>query len=161
MSMAELGETPMVLFKRGKVGATGKFAEQMRRAGIRVKVAMRADTVGAVKSAVREGSGIGLLYRDSVQQDIARGELQPVEVAGLDMRIDSTIVYARGRLSRMAEEFLRLLRDQRRKARAAARIAARAAKVIVLAVLWSADFIYAFAGQIADEPGIVLSWIGC
>lgn len=157
MSMAELGETPVVLFKRGKVGATAQFADQMRRAGIRVRVAMRCDTVEAVKNAVREGVGIGLLYRDGLERDIARGELQLIGVAGLDMRIDSTIVYARRRLSPAAGEFLRLLRDQRRRPRAAA----RGAPALVAAALWAADFIYASIGQIADAASVAVSWIFC
>ena len=42
----------------------------MQRAGVRPNVVMRAESVEAVKNAVREGSGIGMLYRDNVRSEI-------------------------------------------------------------------------------------------
>src|SRR5258706_11246018 len=63
LSMAELAQTPLILFKRGKAGATAQLLNQMAKAGIRANVAMRCESVDAVKNAVQSGMGLGMLYR--------------------------------------------------------------------------------------------------
>jgi DNA-binding transcriptional LysR family regulator len=92
----------------------------MERAGVRANIAMRAESIEAVKNAVREGTGIGMLYRDTLRSEIATGEITLIHVAGLDMCVGSFIIYPRQeRLSTSAAEFLNLLREQCREPRVA------------------------------------------
>jgi DNA-binding transcriptional LysR family regulator len=138
LSIADLAQVPLVLYKQGRAGAALKFLTQMERAGVRPNVAMRAESVEAVKNAVLEGSGIGMLYRDNLRREIENGEVQVIRVAGLDMRVASFIIYARkGRFSAAAGAFLKLLRQRRRHLRPGALREGRSglANVLALAAL--------------------------
>jgi DNA-binding transcriptional LysR family regulator len=118
LSIADLAQIPLVMYKQGRAGAALKFLAQMQRAGVRPNVVMRAESVEAVKNAVREGSGIGMLYRDNVRSEIENGEVKVIRVAGVDTRVASFIIYPRrGRFSAAARAFLKLLRQRRREPR--------------------------------------------
>jgi DNA-binding transcriptional LysR family regulator len=135
LSIADLAQIPLVMYKQGRAGAALKFLTQMQRAGVRPNVVMRAESVEAVKNAVREGSGIGMLYRDNVRSEVESGEVQVIRIAGLDMRVASFIIYARrGRFSAAARAFLKLLRQRRRDPRPAALREARGGLASILAL---------------------------
>jgi hypothetical protein len=77
---------------------------------------MRCGSATAVREAVAQGAGIGILYRDAVEPEIKRGEFKAVEIPGLDLRRSSYIVYSKQKgLSVLAQEFLVLLRDDTSK----------------------------------------------
>jgi DNA-binding transcriptional LysR family regulator len=152
LSLTELARVPLVLFKRGRAGATAKFFKQMQKAGIRPNVAVSAESVEAVKNAVCEGAGLGMLYRDSLRNEIDHGEVQLIRVPGLDMRIESAIIHPRRQLSAAAGEFLNLVRDGRREAKAAARGELRTTLVnaISFAALWLSGLFYSYIDSIID-----------
>jgi DNA-binding transcriptional LysR family regulator len=67
-----------------------------------------------VKETVARGAGVGILYHDAIKQEIDRGEFKPVKIPGLDLQRRSYIVYSKEKpLSRVAQEFLALLRDSK------------------------------------------------
>jgi DNA-binding transcriptional LysR family regulator len=158
MSLEELGRTPLVIFRQGLAGAALKFLRHMESARVRPNIAMRLEAVEAVKTAVRSGTGVGMLYRDNLLEEIERGEIQLIEVAGLDMTIDSTIVYPRGKLSAGGEEFLRLLRSEQRQPQPAARrTKSRAIAKNVLSLLPLAVWLYSLIGQVVEDAALIVS----
>lgn len=67
----------------------------------------------AVRQAVLAGVGVSILSSRSVQEDIARGDLAAVTVAGLDVHRSFYLVFRRKRqLSPLAEAFLDHLQGQ-------------------------------------------------
>ena len=73
---------------------------------------MKCDSAQGVKVAVAKGLGVGLLYRNHVEQEIRRGELKVLNVPSLKMHIQSFIIYKAGKsLSPAAQAFLELLRQ--------------------------------------------------
>jgi DNA-binding transcriptional LysR family regulator len=159
MSLEELGRTPLVIFRQGLAGAALKFLRHMESARVRPNIAMRLEAVEAVKTAVRSGTGVGMLYRDNLLKEIERGEIQLIEVAGLDMTIDSTIVYPRGNLSPAAGEFLSLLREARKeRGRGAFRSpVGREIGIKVLSLAPLAAWLYSWIGQVIEDAALIAS----
>jgi DNA-binding transcriptional LysR family regulator len=148
ISLAQLAKIPLVIYKQGKAGATARFFERMEKAGLKPNVAFRFETVEAVKSAVRAGGVLGMLYRDNLASEIERGEVELVRVAGCDLRIESTIVYShRKPLSPAAGEVLKALRAPR-KAKAP-----RLMNIFPLAPLLFSDYLYPLLSQAGDWLG--------
>jgi DNA-binding transcriptional LysR family regulator len=75
---------------------------------------MRCDSPEAIKTAVREKLGVGILYEDAVKEELARGVFKRVPISGLQMEGNSCIAYHKQRpLSTSGEVFLNLLRQWR------------------------------------------------
>jgi hypothetical protein len=89
--------------------------------------------------------------------EISCGEMRVIRVPGIEMRIDSTIVYARGKLSTAAEEFLGLVRERRRDPRAATQRAARKIGIKVLSLAPLAAWIYSQIGQVVEDAALIVS----
>ena len=112
LTLAELARVPLVVFRRGKVGGTSNILNQIEEQGFRLNIVMHCETAEAVKAAVKRRMGLGILYKDLVQPDIRRGGLKIVHVPGLEMHVDSFIVYPKQKpLSSDARDFLALLRE--------------------------------------------------
>ena len=142
ISLAQLAKIPLVIYKQGRPGATAKFFRTMEKAGLKPNVMIRSETVEGVKSAVRAGGVLGMLYQDNLASEIERGEVELVRVAGCDMRIDSTIVYSRRKpLSPAAEEFLKSVREPKKTK------APRLMNVLPLAPLLFSDYLYPLLSQ--------------
>jgi DNA-binding transcriptional LysR family regulator len=158
ISLAELAKIPLAIYKRGRIGATAKFFQRMEKAGLKPNIAFRCETVEAVKTAVRAGGVLGMLYRDNLITDIARGEVELIRVAGEELRIESTIVYSRRRpLSPAAEALLQILRAAqpvKTAARAESRRGrVRAVSILSLAPLLFCDYIYPVVNFAGDWLG--------
>src|SRR5689334_5759379 len=159
LSLAEFARLPLIMHRQGRTGAARKLLDQLERADIATDFALRSDSIDAVKNAVRSGTGIGMLYRDSVRSEIDSGEVIVVEVAGLDMRINSSIVYSRAKpLSPEAVEFLQLMREARREATAEVRCELRKPLVhaLSLAALWLPGLAYSLIDSLVDA-GLIAS----
>ena len=159
MSLEELGGTPLILFRQGQAGAALKFLEHMEGARVTPNVAMRLESVEAVKSAVRVGTGVGMLYRDNLRSEIESGEFKVILIAGLDMRVESFIITPRKKpLSVAAEVFLQMLRSGRREPQTALVRGERKSVVnlVSLAPLWL-SFIYSLIGQLVDDVSLLAS----
>ena len=156
ISLAELAKIPLVIYKQGKAGATAKFFRSMEKASLRPNIAIRCETVEGVKSTVRAGGVLGMLYRDNLAGEIERGEVEIVRIAGCDLRVESTIVYSRRKpLSPAAEAYLNILREERPSAKAASRGQSRRGKangvnVLALAPLLFPDYVYPVLSQVGE-----------
>ena len=76
---------------------------------------MRCDTPGAIKAAVRQKMGVGFAFEDSLKAEIDAGEFKILKVRGLELEVESFIIYSKKRpLSLLAQQFLELLRGVRR-----------------------------------------------
>jgi DNA-binding transcriptional LysR family regulator len=81
--------------------------------GYPLNLVLQCDAPDAVKTAVRKGIGVGILFRSRVDLEISTGELCEVDVPELKHIVArSSIVYDRRRpLSTGAQDFLNLLRE--------------------------------------------------
>ncbi|MGH7875689.1 MAG: LysR substrate-binding domain-containing protein, partial [Candidatus Binatia bacterium] len=109
LTLKELGECPLVL-KRG-----GRLEKALMSLGYRMNLVLRCEASATVRSAVRMGMGVGILYRNAIASRIAAGNLKLLNVPELkEMEIRSFGVYDKRRpLAPMAQEFLRILREKR------------------------------------------------
>jgi LysR family transcriptional regulator, low CO2-responsive transcriptional regulator len=111
LSLKELAEQPLVLRSGGRIVSV------LKSQGYRTNFALRCEMSQAIKAAVRAGLGIGILYRNAVATSLAKGSLKLVHVPELrNMEIKSVIAYdGRKPLSSIAQEFLVLLRQRRKR----------------------------------------------
>ncbi len=116
--LAELAEAPLI-FRKGRTGHERvwehlKQVEQER--GYKLNVVMHSESTQAVKAAVRSGMGLGILYKDHVEQETKIGELKRIKIPELKMKLTSFIVHLReASLSPHAQDFLTLLREWSKK----------------------------------------------
>ena len=109
LNLKDLGECPLVL--RGG----GRLERVFMNLGYRMNVALRCQASNIVKASVQMGMGVGILYRNAVAGQVARGNLKLLNVPELkQMGIQSyTIFDKRKLLSPMARVFLQILREKR------------------------------------------------
>ena len=75
---------------------------------------MRCDADAAIKAAVRQKIGVGFLLADSVKAEVEAGEFELVRVRGLDIEVQSFIVYPKVlHLSPLTEAFVEMVRAAR------------------------------------------------
>jgi LysR family transcriptional regulator, low CO2-responsive transcriptional regulator len=111
LSLRKLAEQPLVLRKGGRIESV------LMSQGYRTNFALRCEVSQAVKVAVQTGMGIGIIYRNAIARRLAGGSLKVINVPELkEMGIKSVIAYdGRKPLSPMAQEFLALLRQKRKR----------------------------------------------
>jgi molybdate transport repressor ModE-like protein len=109
LSLAELAETPLVMREAGsgtRVTLTDHLAAQ--HPPLSARIAMELGTSAAVRSAIAEGVGPGVLSRLAVRDDLVLGRLVAVEVAGPPLKRRLTAVW-RPDLDPLPPEGARLL----------------------------------------------------
>jgi DNA-binding transcriptional LysR family regulator len=111
--LQDLSQTSLIV-REGK-GATEKILKELTRGGITVNVALRCVTPDAVKAAVREKMGLGILFYNLIEEDIKRKDFKPLSFPGLPkLAGNSYIVYTKNKpLSWAANDFLVLLRSMK------------------------------------------------
>jgi DNA-binding transcriptional LysR family regulator len=111
--LQDLSQASLIV-REGK-GATEKILKQLTRAGITVNVALRCITPDAVKAAVREKMGLGVLFYNLIEEDVRRKDLKTLKFPGLPTLVgNSYIVYTKNKpLSCAANDFLALLRSMK------------------------------------------------
>jgi DNA-binding transcriptional LysR family regulator len=111
--LQDLSQTHLIV-REGK-GATEKMLKQLACRGIRANVALRCVTPDAVKAAVREKMGLGILFYNLIEKDIKRKDLKALQFPGLPKLVgNSYIVYTKNKpLSCAANDFLALLRSMK------------------------------------------------
>jgi DNA-binding transcriptional LysR family regulator len=67
----------------------------LQRQGWEPTVAVRCESPDAVKTAVREKVGMGILYQDAVRHDLAKGEFVSVRLSGLKLEGESFVIWHR------------------------------------------------------------------
>jgi DNA-binding transcriptional LysR family regulator len=83
--------------------------------GYKMNVALRCEASTTVKTAVRMGMGVGILYRNAVASRVAKGSLRLISVPELkQIRIQSFIAFDKRKpMTPMAQEFLQILHEKR------------------------------------------------
>jgi DNA-binding transcriptional LysR family regulator len=109
LSLEELTRIPLVV-RRGS-----STVSALERRGYTLKFAAQFSAIEAVKTAVRGGMGVGLLFRSRLESELARGEVRIIDVPDLrNIKLKSFIVYGkRPRQSANVLKFLQILREYR------------------------------------------------
>ncbi|HEY2988941.1 MAG TPA: LysR family transcriptional regulator [Candidatus Binatia bacterium] len=116
VSVLELADTPLVI--RGGPSQKSTTENLLRASPIQrsLNIAMRCDSPEAIKLAVREEMGVGILYEDAARAEIKKGEFKALKLSDMKLEGESWIVYRRDKaLSSLAVDFLKLVRDCRDK----------------------------------------------
>lgn len=122
-TLEDLSGTPLVVKARmgGEVSRVEKILKQLENRGIQLNIVMRCESGAVIKTAVKTGVGMGILYRgDYLGGDINpdKGDLKTIEIPELKMKVDTFIIYSKeSPLSHHAQDFLTLLRQWRLKTR--------------------------------------------
>ncbi len=101
------------LITPGRASTVDKFLKHLVHQGISAKVSIRCGTPESVKTMVKKGAGVGILFKDLVIPEIRKRIFKRIEIPRLKLTVQSYIVYHRDQpLARSAREFLVLLREQ-------------------------------------------------
>jgi DNA-binding transcriptional LysR family regulator len=111
LNLQDFARTRLVV--RAGRGTAHKMLKQLGSRGMAPNVVLRCTSPDAVKAAVRKKMGIGILFFNQIERDVARKELTILNFVGLPRLMGSShIVYCKNRaLSRAASEFLDFLRS--------------------------------------------------
>jgi DNA-binding transcriptional LysR family regulator len=119
LTPAELASAPLIV-RQGKGGKGGfqKILQQMDTEGLKPNIVMRCESAEGVKTQVKMGLGLGILYQDQIESDLKAGKFKIIKVPKLKFDAESYIVYRKDRpLSTLARDLLSLLRRYRQKHR--------------------------------------------
>jgi DNA-binding transcriptional LysR family regulator len=107
VSPAELGSLPFV-----EIWHQRPFDRRLRQLGLGDRrVVIELGHPEAVKRAVKEGVGVSILFRTSVQDELDRGELREVVVQGVDLAVPVYLIYRRDKVfSRAQRELMDVIR---------------------------------------------------
>lgn len=110
----DLHKIPLVI-KTGEEseGRTEKLLRDLCKIGHEPKISVRCESPEALKTAVRDGVGVGTLFYDSIRGEVKRNEFVVVKLAGIELQSQSYIIYPQKEASLAAQEFLALLRASR------------------------------------------------
>jgi DNA-binding transcriptional LysR family regulator len=117
LQLADVLAEPLII--RGGSGSSGVTDDALTHLcaqGVEPKIGMRCDGPTAIKAAVREKMGVGMLFADSIKAEVKRGEFKILEVRGVELEGHSYIVYLKNKaLAPPAREFFELLRSVRER----------------------------------------------
>lgn len=109
LSFSDLNAATLVT--PGKASTVDKFLKDLGHEGLKTKIGIRCGTPESVKTIVKKGVGVGILFRDLVAPEIKEKVFKQLEVPGLNLNVQSYIIYYKDRpLSPPASHFLELLR---------------------------------------------------
>jgi DNA-binding transcriptional LysR family regulator len=115
VTLSELLREPLVL--RGASGLEStreRILRGIKDRGYRPKVAAFYDSAGAVKVAVRKNTGVGLLYKKTIEHDVEKGDFRVLKIDDLKLDVYTFVVYHKTRpLSDNAKLFLNFLHGNR------------------------------------------------
>ena len=79
-------------------------------------IIMRCGSPGAIRAAVQEGLGVGIVYRANVESELKNGQLKALKFLDLGEKVDIYLLYHKERpLSAAANNFITFLDNSRRK----------------------------------------------
>jgi LysR family transcriptional regulator for metE and metH len=110
LNVQDFARAPLIV--RAGWGTTEKMLKQLAARGIAHNVVLRCTTPNAVKAAVRKKMGVGILFSNQIERDLARKDVKVLNFVGLPKLVGSSyIVYYKKRpLPPAAAEFLDFLR---------------------------------------------------
>lgn len=116
LAPGDLAKIPLVIRNVSTEGRTRDFLKWCERQGMELNIAMRCESPDAVKTAVKAGIGVGILFEDFVKSDVRKGSLKIVGLDGLSLDSSSFVIYRKDRpLSPVARRFRGILRDHLRR----------------------------------------------
>jgi DNA-binding transcriptional LysR family regulator len=111
LSVSDLNTATLVT--PGKASTVDRFLKDLGEEGIKTKIAIRCGTPESVKTIVKKGVGVGILFKDLVAPEIKDKIFKQLVVPGLTLKVQSYIIYYKDRpLSSPADQFLNLLRKR-------------------------------------------------
>jgi LysR family transcriptional regulator, transcriptional activator of the cysJI operon len=116
ITVREFASLPLVV-REGKhdPNQLGSSFYKLKKMGLNPNIVMRCGSFAAVKSAVENGIGVGLLSRDHLNSVGSPRTLKVLKIPELQMKLERVIVYRKdGSLSPIATEFLELIRRSRK-----------------------------------------------
>jgi DNA-binding transcriptional LysR family regulator len=125
ITLRKLAGMPLVIRSGKESGSrTALLLKKMRDGGFKPNIAFACGSPDAVKTAVRNGTGVGLLVHDSVQDQVSRGEFATLKIKGIDLTSRTYILWPKKKThSKNEQDFLALLRAYRLKRQRAERSA--------------------------------------
>jgi DNA-binding transcriptional LysR family regulator len=115
LTLDDLAQTPLVL--RREKGAAELILKPLEKQGLKPDVRMYCESPDAVKAAVRMKMGLGILFQDTIEHDVMRGDFKIIKIPGLILKGESFIIYHKEKpLSANARDFLALLYQRRDEA---------------------------------------------
>ena len=116
LTLRELPLLPLVIRNVLRDGRAREMLKCCERLGVKLNIAMRCESPDAVKTAVKAGIGVGILFEDFVKSDIRKGMFKLVKIHGVDLTTSSFIIYRKDLpLSPAARRFRATLRDHLRQ----------------------------------------------
>ncbi|HEX4333590.1 MAG TPA: LysR family transcriptional regulator [Usitatibacter sp.] len=124
VAVMDIAQLPLV------VRSGGTTVKELLRRGFKLNIAAQCEASEAVKAAVKGGLGVGLLNRDSIERELANGDLKEISVPSLrEMVVQSFIIYDKRKpLSDVACDFRELLLGNRSRKVVAGKVARRGHK---------------------------------
>lgn len=117
LTLQEFERVPLIVTKtwQGR-DSTEQFLQEVKKTGLNPNIAMRCDSPEAVKEAVRKEMGMGILYKETIEPEVRKGEFKILKLPVKNFESASFIVYRKDRpLCASAEDFLGFLRRSRPK----------------------------------------------
>ena len=110
----DLKRTPFIIRTPARGGsATEQLLLSMSEKGLRPNVAMRCGSPEAVKAAVKQKLGVGILFKKTIEPELRRGEFKIIKLPMKTVNGDSALVYRKDKsLSAAAQAFLNFLRQR-------------------------------------------------
>jgi DNA-binding transcriptional LysR family regulator len=125
-----LAEPWIVSGGKSGFGVTDSALRQLRNQGHEFRIGMRCDGPTAIKAAVRQKMGVGVVFEESLRSEVASGEFKILNVCGLELTGESFIIYSKQRpLWPVAREFLDLLRGAATSRQRAGELSARQIRI--------------------------------
>jgi DNA-binding transcriptional LysR family regulator len=109
LTLGELARVPVVI--RDAKGSQTLIERLLRKAeiGIRPNIVLRCESPAAVKTAVKNRMGVGILFLSSVKAEIQSGKFRRLIVSGAELNIQTHIVYRRDSLTPTVSRFIDIL----------------------------------------------------
>ncbi len=115
INLADLLREPLIIRGASGVETTRKrMLREMEERGYHPKVAAFYDSADAVKVAVRKHTGVGLLYKETIEHDVQKGDFKILKIDDLKLDVHTFVVFHKNRpLSDNAQLFLNFLRRRK------------------------------------------------
>ncbi|MGE5820798.1 MAG: LysR family transcriptional regulator [Deltaproteobacteria bacterium] len=115
LAWQDFERVPLLIKKStGTKGTTERFLQSLKKKGLKPNLAMRCDSPEMVKALVKRQMGAGILFRETVEPEIKKGEFKIIQLPEQNYEAKSFIVFRKERpLSNVAQEFLQVLRKRK------------------------------------------------
>ncbi len=118
LTSEEFDRVPLLIRKGWKGrGTNERLLQELKKKGLTPNIAMRCESPEAVKAAVKRKMGVGILFKETIETELKRGEFKIVKLPVKNLDGKSFIVYLKDRpLSKNTQDLLNLLRELQQRA---------------------------------------------